>query len=72
MSGRYIKQEPYVGENGIYVPVNEYVTEGTASIYTCVITKKMFVEAYHKWIKPEYDIYTPSHHNDDDADCWCD
>ena len=72
MSGRYIKQEPFVGKDGIYMPVNEYVHEGCASQYRCVLTRKMFVEAYHKWIKPEYDTYTPSHDHDEDADCWCD
>lgn len=71
MSGRYIKQEPYVGENGIYVPVNEYVPEGSASMYKCVMTKKMFVEAYEKWIESERDTYVSSNNNDDDADCWC-
>ena len=66
MSERYIKQEPYVGDNGIYVPV-----DGHANMYKCVLTKKMFVEAYNKWIKPTYDAYIPNHDNDD-ADCWCD
>ena len=28
MSGRYIRQDPYVDDNGIYTPVNEYVPEG--------------------------------------------
>ena len=71
MSGRYIKQEPYVGENGIYVPVKEYVPEVAASVYECIMTKKMFVEAYNKWIKPEYNTYSPSNDGNDDADCWC-
>lgn len=47
----YIKQEPYVGEDGIYVPCEEYVEEGCASDYKCVLTKDMFIEAYNKWIK---------------------
>ena len=69
MSGRYIRQKPYVGDDGIYVPVHEYVPEGTESMYTCVMTKAMFVEAYERWIK---------HTNEnpflgrDDADDWCD
>jgi hypothetical protein len=50
---KYIKQEPYVGENGIYVPCIDYVSEGTSSIYRCILTKEMFVEAYNKWIKEE-------------------
>ena len=55
MSGRYIRQFPYVGEDGIYVPVHEYVPEGCESNYTRVMTKEMFVEAYNKWIKGEKD-----------------
>ena len=49
----YIKQDPYVGENGIYVPCEAYVPEGCVSSYKCVLTKEMFVEAYNKWIKDE-------------------
>lgn len=51
MSGRYIRQEPYVDDYGIHVPVNEYVPEGVMPMYKCVMTKEMFVEAYNKWIK---------------------
>ena len=47
----YVKQEPYVGEDGIYVPCEEYVPEGCTSAYRCVLTKEMFIEAYNKWIK---------------------
>lgn len=47
----YIKQEPYVGDDGIYIPCDEYVLEGYATSYRCVLTKEMFVEAYNKWIK---------------------
>ena len=47
----YIKQHPYVSEDGIYVPCEPYVQEGHASAYQCVLTKEMFVEAYNKWIK---------------------
>ena len=47
----YIKQEPYVGEDGIYVPCEEYVEEGCTSAYRCVLTKETFIEAYNKWIK---------------------
>ena len=49
----YIKQNPYVGEDGIYYPYHEYVSEGYISEYRCVLTKDMFVEAYNKWIKGE-------------------
>ena len=47
----YIRQLPYVNDDGIYVPVNDCVPEGCASIYKCVMTREMFVEAYNKWIK---------------------
>lgn len=47
----YVKQEPYVGDDGIYVPVYPYVQEGCASAYRCIMTKEMFVEAYNKYIK---------------------
>ena len=68
MSGRYIRQKPYVDSHGVYVPVNEYVPEGSASMYRCIMTKEMFVEAYEKWIKnTSHDKYV----GEDDADCWC-
>ena len=47
----YIKQEPRVTDDGIYMPYQEYVPEGCASNYRLVMTKEMFVEAYNKWIK---------------------
>lgn len=47
----YIKQHPYVWEDGIYVPCEDYVEEGCVSAYKCILTKEMFVEAYDKWIK---------------------
>lgn len=49
----YVKQEPYVGNNAIYVPCHEYVPKGCASAYKALITKELFVEAYNKWIKGE-------------------
>ena len=48
---RYVKQHPFVGDDGMYMPVDEYTLEGTASLYRIVMTKEMFVEAYNKWIK---------------------
>lgn len=46
----YVKQEPYVNDEGIWIPCEEYVQEGHASTYRCVLTKEMFIEAYNKWI----------------------
>lgn len=48
----YIKQDPYVNNDGIYIPCEEYVPDGCASAYRCVITKEMFVEAHKKYINP--------------------
>jgi hypothetical protein len=31
----YIKQEPYVGDDGIYVPCEPYVPEGCLGAYDC-------------------------------------
>ena len=72
MSGRYIRQEPYVDDYGIYVPDKEYVPEGSVSVYRCIMTKEMFVEAYNKWIKNTTTKYTWINHAEDDADCWSD
>ena len=47
----YVKQNPYVDDNGIWMPYQEYVPEGCASAYKLVMSKEMFVEAYNKWIK---------------------
>ena len=71
MSGRYIKQKPYVDNYGIYMPVNEYVPEGSASIYRCIMTKEMFIEAYNKWIKNNAEDKSRSFVDQDDADDWC-
>ena len=49
----YIKQEPYVDDDGIWIPYKEYALEGCASDYRLVMSKDMFVEAYNKWIKGE-------------------
>lgn len=50
---KYIKQFPYVDDDGIYMPLEEYALEGTASCYKLVMSKEMFVEAYNKYIKGE-------------------
>lgn len=70
MSGRYIKQEPYVDNYGMYEPINTYVPEGCESMYRCVITKEMFVEAYNKWIKGEPNVFDNPFAGQDNADDW--
>jgi len=71
MSGRYIRQEPYVDNDGIYMPVNEYVPEGCASTYRCVMTRDMFIEAYNKWIKNNNADRHSCFDGQDNADDWC-
>jgi hypothetical protein len=51
MGGCYIRQEPYIDEDGIYVPDKEYIPKGSVGTYHCVMTKEMFIEAYNKWVK---------------------
>lgn len=50
----YVKQEPYVDDKGIWVPHHEYVQEGCKSNYKLVMSKEMFIEAYNKFIKGEF------------------
>ena len=51
--GIQITASPYVGEDGIYVPMQEYVPEGIHSDYRMIMSKEIFIEAYNKWIKGE-------------------
>lgn len=73
MKCRYIRQEPYVNEDGMYEPIETYVPEGCESVYRCIMTKEMFVEAYNKWIKNDNKSkYECLISHQDDADCWSD
>ena len=56
MSGRYIRQEPYVDDHGVYIPEKDYIPEGCVGTYKCVMTKEMFIEAYNKWVR-RYEPY---------------
>lgn len=47
------KAEPYVGEDGIYMPIHEYIYEGTATEYEMVISKELFQKAFKEYIKKE-------------------
>lgn len=44
---------PQIKDDGIYVPINvtAICSKETAPTYSCLISKKMFIEAYNKWIK---------------------
>lgn len=70
MSVRYIRQEPFINDYGIYVPEKECVPEGCACMYNCLITRELFVEAYNKWIKGEPDVCCNPFIGEDDADDW--
>lgn len=45
--------EPYVAEDGIYMPIHEYVYEGTAPEYKMLLTKELFQEAFKEYIVKE-------------------
>jgi hypothetical protein len=49
----YIKQEPYINDEGIWVPYEEYVPEGCAANYKLLMSRELFIEAYNKWIRKE-------------------
>ena len=59
----WIKNEPYVGEDGIYTPLTAYTPKGTCSNYQKLIPKEIFVEAFEKFCKnrdlPDEEEYTP-------------
>ena len=45
------KTQPKIDDEGIWMPINEYVSEEFETLYKLIISKDMFVEAYNKWIK---------------------
>lgn len=51
--GEWRKTEPYVGEDAIYVPIHEYMYEGTATEYRLFMTKEIFQEAFKEYIVKE-------------------
>ena len=51
--GEWRRTEPYVGEDAIYIPCNEYVYEGTETMYQQLITKELFQEAFKEYIVKE-------------------
>lgn len=46
----WIKNEPYVDDSGIYVPVNEYTQKGYSATYRMVMSADVFKEAFRKYI----------------------
>lgn len=45
----YVKQYPYIDDNGIWMPIGDYAPQGVSN-HRLVMPKEMFVEAYNKWI----------------------
>ena len=57
--------EPYVGDDGIYIPY-----EYDPRYHRMLISRELFVEAYNKWIKGEPDVCDNPFACQDDADDW--
>ena len=49
----YVKCEPFVGTDGIYMPCQDYVRDDSSPIYRMVISREMFIDSYNMWIKGE-------------------
>ena len=53
IGNKYVKNEPFVNEDGIYIPVEPYTLEGVSPSYRLIMSKEIFIEAYNKFIKGE-------------------
>ena len=51
--GEWRETEPYVGEDGIYVPEHEFEYEGIPTTYTMFMSKELFQEAFKEYIVKE-------------------
>ena len=47
------RAEPYVAEDGIYMPLHDYVYEGVVTEYRLVLTKELFQEAFKEYMLKE-------------------
>ena len=47
------RAEPYVDDDGIYMPVHEYVYEGVSTEYKMIMSKELFQEAFKEYILKE-------------------
>jgi len=45
--------EPYVDDDGIYMPVHEYVYEGVPTEYKMLMPKELFQEAFKEYVLKE-------------------
>ena len=52
-NNEWVKQEPYVTDDGYYTPVNAYALSGGASMYRLTISREHFIECYNRWVKEE-------------------
>ena len=50
MSTKYVKNESYVDDKSIFIPLQTYTPEGCASDYQMIMSKKDFIRAYVKFI----------------------
>lgn len=54
-SNEYVKLEPVVGDEGIWVPEPKYQIKDKPHSYKCIMTREMFIEAYNKYIRDATD-----------------
>ena len=47
------RAEPYVDDDGIYMPVHEYFYEGVPTEYKMLMPKELFQEAFKEYILKE-------------------
>lgn len=51
----WVKTQPRIDDEGIWMPLSAYVPEGHETNYQLILTKEIFIEAYNKWIKGDTD-----------------
>lgn len=47
------KAEPYVGEDGIYMPIHPYIYDDSMADYSLLMSKEIFQEAFKEYILKE-------------------
>lgn len=47
----WVKNKPYVDENGIYTPCNDYSQSGKGCMYKLAIPREIFIEAFEKFCR---------------------
>ena len=51
----WFKTQSKIDDEGIWMPVNDFVPEGCETGYKLVVPKDIFIEAYNRWIKEKED-----------------